>query len=288
MNRATFEDAPGRLDRGSPLAVIDIGSNSVRLVVYEGLARAPTALFNEKALCGLGREVQTTGLLAADAVEQALAAIKRYRALCTTMGAKRILAIATAACRDAKNGPAFIKLAEAIIGTEIELLSGAREAELTALGVISGVHQADGVVGDLGGGSLELIDVHGTHARRGLTRPLGGLALADISAKSLKKAEKFVKKTLGELPMLKDCKDRTFYAVGGTWRALARLHMWQTGYPLHVMHGYAIRANEAKKFARLVHRVDVDTLSNIEVVTNARRPLLSYAALVLKHVLRIG
>ena len=196
-------DAPGRLDHGPPLAVIDIGSNSVRLVVYEALTRSPTALFNEKALCGLGREVQTTGLLAADAVEQALAALKRYRALCTTMGVKKVLAIATAACRDAKNGHAFIKFAERIIGTEIDILSGSREAELTALGVISGVHQADGVVGDLGGGSLELVDVHGTRVRRGLTRPLGGLALADISAKSVKKAEKFVKKTLGTLPMLK-------------------------------------------------------------------------------------
>ncbi|MDE2351997.1 MAG: exopolyphosphatase, partial [Alphaproteobacteria bacterium] len=97
MNNATPEAAPGRLDHGPPLAVVDIGSNSVRLVVYEGLSRAPTALFNEKALCGLGREVQTTGLLAADAVEQALGALKRYRALCTTMGAKRVLAIATAA-----------------------------------------------------------------------------------------------------------------------------------------------------------------------------------------------
>src|SRR6478735_5221600 len=287
MSRAPIV-AHGRLDHGPPVGVIDIGSNSVRVVVYEGLTRSPTSLFNEKALCGLGREVQTTGLLAADAVEQALGALKRYRALCTTMGAKRVLAIATAACRDAKNGPAFIKLAEAIIGTEIELLSGAREAELTALGVISGVHQADGVVGDLGGGSLELVDVHRTHARRGLTRPLGGLALADISAKSLKKAEKFVKKTLSELPMLKDCKDRTFYAVGGTWRALARLHMWQTGYPLHVMHGYAIAAEEALEFSRLLHRVDVETLSKIEVVASARRPLLSYAALVLEHILRIG
>src|SRR5580704_6302973 len=288
MNNATLEAAPGRLDRGPPLAVVDIGSNSVRLVVYEGLTRTPTALFNEKALCGLGREVQSTGLLAADAVEQALAALKRYRALCDTMGVSRVFAIATAACRDAKNGAAFIKLAEAIIGTEIEMLSGAREAELTALGVISGVHRADGVVGDLGGGSLELVDIHGSHARRGLTRPLGGLALADISARSLKKAEKFVKTTLGDLPMLKDCKDRSFYAVGGTWRALARLHMWQTGYPLHVMHGYAIAADEALEFCRLVHRVDVETLSNIEVVTNARRPLLAYAALVLEYILRVG
>ncbi len=287
MPRAPI-DAHGRLDHGPPIAVVDIGSNSVRLVVYDGLTRSPTALFNEKALCGLGREVQSTGLLAADAVEQALAALKRYRALCTTMGVKKILAIATAACRDAKNGAAFIALAERIVRADIEVLSGAREAELTALGVISGVHQADGVVGDLGGGSLELVDVHGTRARRGLTRPLGGLALVDISAKSLKKADKLVKKTLSGLPVLKGCEGRTFYAVGGTWRALARLHMWQTGYPLHVMHGYAIPADDALEFARLVHRVDVETLADIEVVANARRPLLPYAALVLEHAVRLG
>jgi exopolyphosphatase / guanosine-5'-triphosphate,3'-diphosphate pyrophosphatase len=287
MKRAPL-DAQGRLDHGPPIAVIDIGSNSVRLVVYEGLVRSPTELFNEKALCGLGREVQSTGLLAADAVEHALATLKRFRALCDRMGVQKVFAIATAACRDAKNGRAFIRFAERILKTEIEVLSGSREAELTALGVISGVHRADGVVGDLGGGSLELVDVRGTRARNGLTRPLGGLALADISAKSLKKAEKYVKKSLTGLAMLKGCHGRTFYAVGGTWRSLARLHMWQTGYPLHVMHGYSISAEEALEFARLVHRVDVDTLSNIDVVNNARRPLLPYSALVLEYILRIG
>jgi exopolyphosphatase/guanosine-5'-triphosphate,3'-diphosphate pyrophosphatase len=287
MSKTKFH-AQGRLNHGPPVAVVDIGSNSVRLVVYEGVTRSPTELFNEKALCGLGREVQTTRLLAADAVQHALATLKRFRALCQTMGVHQIHAIATAACRDAKNGPAFIKLAERTIGVDIEVLSGAQEAEFTALGVISGVHRADGVVGDLGGGSLELVDVRGTHARHGLTRPLGGLALVDISAKSVKKAEKFVRKSLDGLPLLKGCADRNFYAVGGTWRSLARLHMWQTGYPLHVMHGYAIPADEALEFARLVHRVDVDTLSHIEVINNARRPLLPYAALVLEHILRVG
>src|ERR1700761_3181662 len=282
------EDAQGRLDHGPPIAVVDIGSNSVRLVGYEGLTRSPTEIFNEKALCGLGREVQSTRLLAAEAVQHALATLKRFRALCDTMGVKKTLAIATAACRDAKNGPAFIKLAQRTIGAEIDVLSGGREAELTALGVISGVHRADGLVGDLGGGSLELVDVHGTRARHGLTRPLGGLALADISARSLKKAEKFVKKTLAPLPVLKACHGRRFYAVGGTWRSLARLHMWQTGYPLHVMHGYAIDADEALEFARLLHRVDIETVSNIEIIASARRPLLPYAALVLEYILRVG
>ena len=166
------------------------------------------------------------------------------------------------------------------------MLSGTREATLTALGVVSGMHKPDGIVGDLGGGSLELIDVHGARVRHGLTLPLGGLALADIAGKSLKKAERFVEKTLKNLDMLKEGEGRTFYAVGGTWRALARLHMWQTGYPFHVMHNYRIDAREALEFARLVHRVDTETLSKIEVVNAARRPLLPYAALVMEELVR--
>src|SRR6202043_354233 len=154
--------------------------------------------------------------------------------------------------------------------------------------VISGVHRPDGIVGDLGGGSLELVDVHGSRIRQGVSLPLGGLALQDISSKSLKKAEKFVKKALAGVPELRAGAGRSFYAVGGTWRALARLHMWQTGYPLHVMHEYMIPAKEALEFSRLVHRVNVGTLANIEVVNNARRPLLPYAALVLEYVLRVG
>ena len=135
--------------RAASVAVIDIGSNSVRLVVYESLTRSLVTLFNEKALCGLGREVQSTGLLAPDAVAKALAALKRFRALCKIMKVGRVHAIATAAARDAKNGPDFIAAAQKICGCDIEILSGPREAKLSALGVISGVHKPDGLVGDL-------------------------------------------------------------------------------------------------------------------------------------------
>ncbi len=274
----------GRLDHGPPIAVIDIGSNSVRLVVYEALTRAPTAIFNEKVLAGLGREVQTTGLLAEDAIETALEALLRFRALCDILHVRRIWAIATAACRDARNGNAFIRQAERICRTPIKILSGKREANLTALGVVSGMHKPDGIVGDLGGGSLELVDVHGSRVRSGLTLPLGGLALRDIAGNSIKKAEQIVEDTFEDLDMLSAGEGRTFYAVGGTWRALARLHMWQTGYPFHVMHNYRISAREALEFSRLVHRVDTETLSKIEVVNAARRPLLAYAALVMENL----
>ena len=146
--------------RASSVAVIDIGSNSVRLVVYETMARSLVTIFNEKALCGLGREVQSTGLLAPDAVAKALTSLRRFRALCRIQKVGRVYAIATAACRDASNGPDFIAKAERICGAQIQILSGPREAKLSALGVVSGIHNPDGIVGDLGGGSLELIDVH--------------------------------------------------------------------------------------------------------------------------------
>ena len=281
-------EAPGRLAHGPPVGVIDIGSNSVRLVVYEGLTRSPTPIFNEKTLCGLGREVQSTGLLANDAVAKALAALKRFRALCDVLRVTRLWVLATAACREANNGPDFIAAAERICGTKVDVLSGKREAELSALGVLSGIHRPDGIVGDLGGGSLEFVDVRGSNLRRSITLPLGGLALQDASAKSIKKAEKIVRKALADVPALKSGVGRTFYAVGGTWRALARLHMWQIGYPLHVTHGYAIAAKETFEFSRLVHRVNTEMLSRIEVVSDARRPLLAYGALVLEHVVRMA
>jgi exopolyphosphatase/guanosine-5'-triphosphate,3'-diphosphate pyrophosphatase len=281
-------DAKGRLDHGPPIAVIDIGSNSVRLVVYEGLSRSPTPIFNEKILAGLGREVHSTGLLAPDALERAFGALRRFRALCDVMHVRRLWAIATAACREADNGQEFIGEAEKICRCKIDILSGKREAELSALGVVSGVHEPDGIVGDMGGGSLELVDLHNRRLGAATTLPLGGLALQDMSAKSLKKAEKFIAATLKEVQFLAAGKARDFYAVGGTWRALARLHMNQKGYPLHVMQGYAIPAKEALEFVRLVHRVNPETLSQIESVSDARRPLLGYAALVLEYIIRFA
>jgi exopolyphosphatase / guanosine-5'-triphosphate,3'-diphosphate pyrophosphatase len=273
--------------RAASVAVIDIGSNSVRLVVYAAMERSLVSIFNEKTLCGLGREVQSTGLLAPDAVSKALTSLRRFRALCRVMKVGRIHAIATAACRDASNGPEFITRAERICGVPIEILSGPREAKLSALGVVSGVHRPDGIVGDLGGGSLELIDVRGNRVRQGLTLPLGSLALQDTSHKSLKRAERIVKSELGEITQLRAGRGRTFYAVGGTWRALARIHIIQSGYPLQVMHGYSIPAMDALDFARRLRRlVAANMLANIEAVSEARRPLLAYAALVLEYIIR--
>ncbi len=279
------EFAPGRLPNSKPIAVIDVGSNSVRLVVYERLSRALTPVFNEKAMCGLGKSLASTGRLADEAIAQALRALRRFRRLAEQTGAVDLQVIATAAARDAENGAEFLTQAEAICGVPVELISGEREAHLSALGVISGIWKPDGMVGDLGGGSLELVEVSGHEVKPGLSLPLGGLRLRDASGKSLKKAEKLVREAL-ESADLPTEEMRDFYAVGGTWRALARMHMIQRGYPLHVMHGYVVSARDFVEFARNVQRADNDVLSGIEAVASERRPLLSYGAMVIEQIIR--
>lgn len=280
--------AQGRLASDAPVAIVDIGSNSVRLVAYEGRTRSPTPIFNEKAFCGLGRGVVTTGALAEDAMARALAALARFEALNRTMGIADVQVVATAAARDARNGSEFLDRAEQTIGAPIRLLSGGREAELSALGVVSSIYRPDGVVGDLGGGSLELIDVAHDNLGAGQTLPLGGLALMDASGKSPKQAAKIAREALADAQALKKLKDRTFYAVGGTWRALARLHMLQRSYPLNVMHNYEIPARDAADFAELIERVDIDSLNAADAISTQRRPLLAYGAIVLDEIIRRG
>ena len=270
-----------------PLAIIDIGSNSVRLVAYDALDRAPIPAFNEKSLCGLGHGVVTTGKLSKGAVEKALAALRRFRVLLRIMNITDGRVRATAAARDASNGRDFIAAArDALGGADISLLSGPREAELSALGVMAGVDAADGVVGDLGGGSLEIIDVADGRAGRGVSLPLGGLALMDASGQSPKAAARIVRDALARCAELDALAGRTFYAVGGTWRSLAKLHMGQRDYPLMVMHGYKIPAREAAELAVLVERADANSFLAMESVNAARRPLLAYGAVVLDELIR--
>jgi exopolyphosphatase/guanosine-5'-triphosphate,3'-diphosphate pyrophosphatase len=279
---AAAEPAPAR----QPVGIIDIGSNSVRLVAYEARARAPTPIFNEKVLCGLGRGLVTTGELPEEGVDRALKALRRFRILGEFMQLADMQVVATAAAREAKNGAAFLAAAEEAIGTKIELLSGRREAELSALGVLSAIYKPDGIVGDLGGGSLELIKVKRSRIGKGASLPLGGLALMDASNRSPRQAAKIVREAIGDAKALKSLSGRTFYAVGGTWRALARLHMRQRNYPLNIMHNYTIPVRDAVDFLSLIERVDSDALVSIGAVSAARRPLLAYGAVALDEIIR--
>ncbi|MFN0220048.1 MAG: exopolyphosphatase [Hyphomicrobium sp.] len=270
-----------------PIGVIDIGSNSVRLVIYEGAVRAPTPLFNEKVLCGLGRSVASTGSLGDEAIERAIEALTRFKTIARVLGVKNLKAIATAAVRDAKNGRSFIERGEAAAGCDIEVLSGEKEAKLAAQGIMMGFVDADGITGDLGGGSLELIDLQDETVREAATLPLGGLRLIDSTGARLDKALDVVDEAIASLPWVKQGHGRPFYAVGGTWRALARMHMELSNYPLRVMHGYKISGRSALEFAEKVRKSRrVSELPGMARVARARREVVPYGALVLERLLR--
>jgi exopolyphosphatase / guanosine-5'-triphosphate,3'-diphosphate pyrophosphatase len=270
-----------------PMGVVDIGSNSVRLVVYEGAVRSPTPIFNEKVLCGLGREVASTGRLEHESIERALEALTRFRAILRLLDVKHVRAIATAACRDAVNGPDFIVRAEKALATRVQVLSGQQEAELAANGILMGFRSPDGFAGDLGGGSLEIIDVAGNALRQSATLPLGGLRLLDASGGRIEKAVDIADEQIASVPWRGKGRGRCFYAVGGTWRAIARLHMNETDYPLHVMHGYAMPAREAIAFCEEIRKAKkLSAMKGSSEIARARREVLPFGALVLERLLK--
>ncbi|WP_348272645.1 exopolyphosphatase [Pannonibacter tanglangensis] len=283
---AKHPPARGRLNGSGPIAVIDIGSNSVRLVVYEREARAPTILFNEKLLAGLGRGLATTGELMQEPVQAALAALHRFRCLCEHIGVQSIHVLATAAARDASNGPAFVAEVERVTGVPVRILNGSEEAYYSALGIVSGFWKPQGVVGDLGGGSLELVSIGPRGVGQGETFPLGGLRLQEASGGRIARAQKIVEDALATAKWPTRAARHTFYAVGGTWRSLGRLHLFEAGYPLHVMHNYEMPAEEAIEFCRMVSQRDVESLDYIESVSRQRRVLLPFGAVVMEKVLR--
>lgn len=278
--------AQGRLAGFGPVAVIDIGSNSVRLVVYERLTRSPSVFFNEKVLCGLGRSVAETGLLDEDSVNLALTAMRRFRILCEQIGVEQLEIIATAAAREAKNGTEFLEQVRVELGTEVEVLTGRQEAHRSALAVISGFHNADGIMGDMGGGSLEFVDVKGTNIGSGITLPLGGLRLQTDADDDLAVASKLAKQRLAEANLLAQGADRTFYAVGGTWRAIGRLYMHHVNYPLLVMHDFRVPSADMMAFCEEVIKSEPQDLEGVQFVSRARRALLPYGALLLAQTLK--
>ena len=271
--------------RYRPVAVVDIGSNSVRLVVYDGLRRSPTPVFNEKILCGLGRGVAIKGKLGEEGIRRALAALRRFRALARQIGARQVFAVATAAVRKASNGEDFITGAEKALGVHIDVLSGKDEARYAALGVIAGIPDADGIAGDLGGGSLELVDIKDGRIRDGITLPIGPLRLIDMSEGSVAKARQIIDGFLAKAGILEQVKGRTFYAVGGTWRNLAKLHMAQNHYPLHVLHCYRLSRQQAMSVSNLVSGLSPSSLKDVRQVSRSRADTMPFGALVLERLL---
>jgi exopolyphosphatase / guanosine-5'-triphosphate,3'-diphosphate pyrophosphatase len=284
LRESPIEAAPAR----PRVAIIDIGSNSVRLVVYEGPARLPATLFNEKVMAGLGRSLGATGAIDAAALATARAALARFALLTREMGVTALRTVATAAVRDASNGGDLIAAAKAL-GLDVELLSGEEEATASGFGVLSGIPDADGIVGDLGGGSLELVRVAAGTVTGRVSFPLGVLRIGAIRARGKTALEREVAARIAEVGWKGLGKGLPFYMVGGSWRSLAKLDMHLSGYPLPILHQYPLAIERIAELGRRVEGATKADLKTVPDLSGGRIPTLSdAAALVLAVVKQLG
>jgi len=259
----------------------------VRLVVFEGRGRNPIAIFNEKAVLRLGRGLATTGRLHEAGVAQGLRVMTRYNAIARAMGADPFEVLATAAVRDASNGPEFVAALEARMpGVPIRVLSGEQEAALSSAGVLCGIPEANGILADIGGGSLEVVRVGAGAVLRAQSLGLGVIRLSDRAEGDLARARTIADADLSTVPWLAEGEERDLYLVGGAWRALAQVQMYLASYPLHIVHHYTITRDAGRDLAALMLSSPRRVLERMPGAPRRRVEDLPFAATVLRRLLR--
>lgn len=268
------------------VGVVDIGSNTVRLVVYDVPTRLPIPIFNEKAQCALGSGLSRSGRLNPKGIDEALRSLARFVRLAAAMGVDHLQLVATAAVRDAGDGLAFVAKVERVCGVPVHVLSGAEEARLAAVGLLNGTPGADGVLGDLGGGSLDLVSLDMGQVGHFATLPLGHLRLGEESGGDRAKAREILEQRLATVPWLTGMGGRTIWCVGGSWRALARIFIDQTHHPLHVVDNFCISFFEALKLSELMAQLSTSTLERLPGLPASRLASIPFAAAALAALLR--
>ncbi|WP_322963737.1 Ppx/GppA family phosphatase [Sphingomonas fuzhouensis] len=266
-------------------AIIDIGSNSVRLVVYQGPARLPAILFNEKVMAGLGRGLAATGAIDRASLTKAQVALARFASLAREMGVTTLRTVATAAVRDAANGGELIACAESL-GLEVELLSGEQEAKAAGEGVLSAIPDADGIVGDLGGGSLELVRVRDGQVEDRVSFPLGVLRIPALRERGSKAFERHIGRLIDDAGWEGRGRGLPFYLVGGSWRALARLDMTLADYPLPIIHHYELTPLDIVRLSRTIPHLSKPRLREVKGLSSSRAATLADATALLSVLLK--
>ena len=285
FGRPIFRDASVRaLER---VGVIDVGSNSVRMVVFDGAARSPAFFFNEKIMCGLGRGMAQSGRLNAEGRSRAVAAIKRFALLAHEMNLTSLTMVATAAVREAEDGPGFKAEVEAETGLEMLVIDGEEEARLSAQGVLLGWPGARGLVCDIGGSSMELAEIGDNTVGRRVTSSLGPFRLQLVPG-GKKGVKAHVGDTLKALRRKLDGDEHAhLYLVGGSWRAFARLDMHRRGYPLTVLHEYAMTPKAIRKTIDWLAEQDLKKLRDATGLSPERLALVPLATVVLRQLLNV-
>jgi exopolyphosphatase/guanosine-5'-triphosphate,3'-diphosphate pyrophosphatase len=283
-------NAAGPVGTSGRIAVVDVGSNSLRLVVFERMGATLLPLLNEKVMGALGRGIAASGRLNPDGVELAYANLQRFVALARALGVDHLAIIATAAVREAIDGRTFAAEAERRCGVPVRIIDGSEEARLSAAGVLAGIRDADGLVGDLGGGSVELVRVDAGAAvaiGAGVSLPLGPLRLAEFGD-NRKSLTETIEAALADASVLRGAAGKSLYLVGGAWRAIARLHIEQTRYPLHIIHEYTIPRRPAEEFLDIVAGQSRRSLERVTGMSRRRLEVVPLAALVLRRLIAAG
>ena len=285
FGRPLFEDAAAKgLSR---VGVIDVGSNSVRLVVFDGAARSPAYFYNEKIMCALGAGLTQTGHLNPEGRVRALSAIRRFAALADGMGISPLTAVATAAVREASDGAAFREDVLRETGIKLWVIDGKEEARLSAQGVLLGWPGSYGLVCDIGGSSMELADLAEGRVGQRVTSALGPLKLREIKG-GRKAIKAHVREVMAGLhDEMGNATGMRLFLVGGSWRAIARVDMERRGYPLTVLHEYRMTARQISKTAEYIHKSDLQDLRARCNISDSRMSLVPYASIVLKELMRV-
>jgi len=283
FDRPIFEDPSARAL--SRVGVVDVGSNTVRLVVFDGAARSPAYFFNEKIMCALGEGLSETGRLNPKGRVQALGAMRRFQILADAMGTGALSAVATAAVREADDGAEFCAEAERATGLKIHVIDGPEEARLSAQGVLLGWPTAEGIVCDIGGASMELAEISNGNVGKCVTSPLGTLKLKDFRG-SARETRRHVRGIVEELASELPPGHKRLFLVGGSLRAFARLDMERRDYPLTVLHEYRMTASSVRATTHCLRTFTPEELGMCTGASQARMALVPHASLVLKELLR--
>nr|WP_319250298.1 Ppx/GppA family phosphatase [uncultured Celeribacter sp.] len=269
----------------SRVGVVDVGSNSVRLVVFDGAARSPAYFYNEKIMCGLGAGLRQTGRLNPEGKLRAMSAIKRFQTLARGMGIPPLTAVATAAMREAEDGPAFREEIEQETGLSLWVIDGEEEARLSAQGVLLGWPEADGLVCDIGGSSMELAVVTNGEVGARVTSPLGPLKLQGLKG-GRKGLKDHIRPIMQDLADKMGTQHKRIYLVGGSWRAIARIDMLRRNYPLHVLHEYRMSSRSVTDTIKFIRKNDMSDIRAQTGTSSTRMALVPIASEVLRQLVR--
>jgi len=278
-----------------PVAVVDIGSNSGRVLVFRPEAGGHLhVLAGSRAALRLARGLDRTGRIPPEALDRAFLALGDFKAIAGGSGVRRFEAAGTSALRDAANGPPFIRRVKRELGITIRILSGLEEARYGFLGAVGGLPVDDGVFFDLGGGSLQVGRFRARRLASASSVPLGSLRVSDAFLESdpptpreLRKLREHVRETLEEAGLRRLVAGERLVGTGGSLRNLAKVDQRASGYPIARLHGYELERRRLHEIAAALASARQKKRARVPGLNADRRDSVVGGAIVIETLMEV-